>query len=198
MTHEADGVCDALVALAVEHGIRCVMQIGAEDGYEAWYIRDSVGGRAVAIDGDPKTTPCTDDIEFYRCLIGPINTLRKFYVNEGMGLSTVIPRYDSMEQAIMAEQFTLDTICAMQDVKPDMLIIDTEGTALEVLSGGEETLKGVKVVYAEVQLKEIRPGVSLLTDVDTFLWARGFVKVDGPQNYEDSLGTQANRTWVRI
>jgi FkbM family methyltransferase len=195
VSHETDSVCRALANLAEEYEVKCVVQVGAEDGFEAWYIHNQIGCRAVAIDPDPKVTSCSESIELYRCAIGAETRPVDFWCHEQMGLSSTLKRNDSMEQHLMVEQYTLDDFCTMQGVVPDMLIIDTEGTALDVLRGATETLKGVRVIYAEVQIKEFRPGVSLLGDVDACLMAHGFVIRHGPPSYD--AGVQGNFTWVR-
>jgi FkbM family methyltransferase len=188
-------VCDALVGLAKEYSVKCVVQIGAEDGYECNFIREQTECVAVAIDGDPKTSPCSALIRFCRGIIGGDNRMADFYINEQLGLSGKIGR-GSREQHIAVEQLTLDSFCESHGLAPDMLIIDTEGTALDVLSGGANVLKGVRVIYAEVQTREIRPGVSLLPSVDAFLVGHGFECRPGLPGY--MADGQGNFTWVKV
>jgi FkbM family methyltransferase len=195
VSHEEEHVVRALIGLAEEYEITCVMQVGAEDGYEADKIRSATGARAVCIDGDPKVTSCSTNVAFYRCLVGDEDKMVDFWVNEQSGLSSKIERKDQCEQHVVLEQYRIDSLCKTHDIKPDMLIIDTEGTTLEVLRGAGEILDRIKIIYAEVQTREIRPGVSLFPEVDAFLVERGFKRREG--NPEYMAGGQGNFTWVR-
>ena len=195
MSREREDVVAALVDLCKEVGVKCLIQIGAEDGWEAFCVQETTGCRAVCIEGDPKCCKCSMRLEYHRCLIGATDCVTDFYVHEQMGLSSTIPRNDNLEQHIAVEQYRLDTFCELSGVAPDALIIDTEGSAMGVLEGAVGTLAGVRLIYAEVQTKEIRPGVSLLPVVDAFLVERGFVRRGGLPAYE--VEGQGNFVWVR-
>jgi FkbM family methyltransferase len=195
MSRESNEVATALAALCKSLDIKCVVQIGAEDGFEAEEIRKETGCRAVAIDGDPKCCKCSTAIEYFRCLIGDKDEIVNFYVYETMGLSSTLPRNDGQEQHIAVEMYRLDTFCAMHGITPDALIIDTEGTTMNVLKGAEGVLGVVRMIYAECQHQDIRPGVSLVGDVDAFLKEHGFVMRDEWPSY--SVGSQGKFIWVR-
>jgi FkbM family methyltransferase len=195
VSHEEESVVRALIDLAEEYEITCVMQVGAEDGYEADRIRSETGALAICIDGDPKVTSCSTNIIFYRCLVGDEDKMVDFWVHEQSGLSSKIARKDSCEQHVVLEQYRIDSICKTHDIKPDMLIVDTEGTTLEVLRGAGDILNRIRVIYAEVQTREIRPGVSLLPSVDAFLVERGFKRREGIPEYMSE--GQGNFTWVK-
>ena len=176
--------------------ITCLVQVGAEDGYEANAIREAVYGcRAVAIEPDPKCKPVSPKLEFHEALIGATNSVVEFYLNSVPGLSSQIPRYDGVEIRLTMPQQRLDTFCPKYGIVPDALIVDTEGTTLDVLEGCGSLIDGVRLIYAEVQAQEIRPGMRLLPEVEAFLAQRGFVWREGPPAY--SVGAQGNYTWVR-
>ena len=120
-----------------------------------------------------------------------------FYVHKTSGLSSPFVRGDSDEEARQFGQERLDTFCAVRGISPlpDALIIDTEGSTLDVLEGCGAILNGVKLVYAEVQTCEIRPGMRLLPEVDAFLAARGFALRPGLPAYDG--GAQGNYTWTK-
>lgn len=197
MTHEEPHVIAALIALCKEMRITCVVQIGAEDGFEAAEIARATGCRAVALEADDRCIGnAADGVEFHVALIGAEDTAAStFYRNTTSGLSSMLKRDGSGQEAIVLPQRRLDTFCAAFDLRPDALIIDTEGTTLDVLKGSTGLIDGVRLIYAEVQVEEIRPGVSLLGDVEAFLGERGFVRREGPPAY--SAGRQGNFTWVR-
>jgi FkbM family methyltransferase len=57
----------------------------------------------------------------------------------------------------------------------DVLKLDTQGSELGVLQGGEAALAGVRLLEVEVEFNEIYAGQPLFGDVDRFLRDRGFV-----------------------
>lgn len=195
VSREQDHIVSALVALCKEKAITCVVQVGAEDGYEADAIRNATGARAVCIEADPKCCRCSTGLEYHRVLIGAEDCIHNFFVHETMGLSSTLTRADGQEQHIAMEQYRLDTFCTLHGIEPDALIIDTEGTTLDVLEGAEGILGKMRLIYAECQDMVIRPGVRTVAEVETFLAARGFVEHNDLPSY--SAGSQGNYTWVK-
>ena len=194
MAREAVHVVRRLADLCKSMNIKCVVQIGAEDGYEAAEIQEATGCRAVCIDPDPRTVKCSPRIEFFRVMIGPEDAIAHFYINETMGLSGAIPR-GGHEQHIAVEQLTLDTFCTSMSITPDALIIDTEGTIMDVLGGADLTLPTVRLIYGEAYIDRSDEQVGSVVDVDKYLGERGFVRRDGPPSY--TAPPQGNYVWVR-
>jgi hypothetical protein len=128
-------------------------------------------------------------------MIGAADSMTNFYVHAAQGLSSPIAREDGMEEKHELFQRRLDTFCAERGIVPDALLIDTEGTTLDVLEGAGSLINGVRLVYAECQTSMIRPGMRLLPEVDTLLTNRGFVRRVGPPEYD--AGGQGNYCWVR-
>ncbi|MBS1530096.1 MAG: FkbM family methyltransferase [Bacteroidetes bacterium] len=62
--------------------------------------------------------------------------------------------------------------------KPDLVKIDTQGYELEILKGGERTLRSAEFVLLEVSLLDIYKEVPLVAEVMTFMNQRGFVLYD--------------------
>lgn len=199
MTHEQDHVVGALVDLCRAHNVKCVLQVGAGDGYEADCIRGAIGCRAVAVDGDSRSVPYSPSLEFHRSLIGATNCVTAFFTSpDNPELSTEIVRGEDFPHQTRHElmQRRVDTLCDYHGIRPDALIIDTEGTALDVLEGcGDAILSGLKVVYAEVQHPPLRGGMRIAEEVDAFLLSRGMVKHNALPSY--GAGSQSNWTWVR-
>jgi len=195
MTRETDTICQSLADLCKRQGVTCLIQVGAEDGYEADCVRKATECQAIAIDGDPQCSPCSSAIDFNCILIGATDCVMPFYLHKTSGLSSQFQREDSQETMVEMQQYRLDTFCTLNDIAPDALIIDTEGTTLDVLEGCGSLLDSVKLIYAEVQSQEIRPGMRLLTEVDVFLAVRGFTQHLGLPSYTG--GAQGNYTWVK-
>ena len=196
-THEEEHIVGSLIALCKELRIQCVVQVGAEDGFEAGEIARATGCRAVAVEADDRCiVHKVDGVEFHNVLIGATDSAAiPFYRNTQMGLSGTLSRSDGGQEVFDLPMRRLDTFCQSLDIIPDALIIDTEGTCLDVLNGATGVLGGVKLIYAEVQTEKIRPGVSMKVDVDAWLKERGFVERHGLPSY-GACG-QGNFTYVR-
>lgn len=197
-SHESQETIDSLKDLCEVHGVTCLIQVGAEDGYESACISSAIGCVAIAIEGDSRHKPLDPDLEFHTVLIGATNCTMPFYINRQDGLSTQIKRDDNKETTHNLRQYRLDTFCAIHDIEPDALIIDTEGTTLDVLEGCGGLLDDIRVIYAECQTTEMRPGIRMVGEVDKFLTARGFSQHSDPPSYwNDETQAQGNYTWVR-
>lgn len=174
--------------------VKCLVQVGAEDGFEAAYIARDIGCRAVAIEANPENNQ-ESGVEHHNAIIGATNGMTVFYRHGSGDLSGHFPR-GSNETRVDAMMTRLDTFCEKHDLKPDALIIDTEGSALEVLEGSTGILDGVKMIYAEVQDYPIREGIRPFVYVHKFLAARGFTCHDAAPTYGKG-DAQWNQTWVK-
>lgn len=198
MTHEFPDVITALTNLCRQYRIGCIVQVGAEDGWEAAEVARNIPGcRAVAIDPDPECGPHpTGGMEWHQVLIGATDSLQQpFYVHKERGLSSQLTRADGKEERVLMPQQRLDTFCREQGLAPDCLIIDTEGTTLDVLEGAGDLLSGVRVIYAEVSHDTTRGMRAMADAVDGYLVARGFTRRESAPSY--CAGSQSNWTWVR-
>ncbi len=195
MSREEDYIIGDLANLCHDLDINCVVQVGAEDGYETHEIQKLHHCIAVAIEGNPACSPHSSDIDFHTAVIGGTNEMVYFYIHEDGGLSGRLPRNDYRERQIRTRQYRLDTFCDYHRIKPDALIIDTEGTTLDVLNGCDTLMDNIKLIYAECQKTAFRPGVSLVQDVDRLLKECGMKMRNGSPSYE--VEVQGNYTWIR-
>jgi len=194
--HEAGDVVDALSDLCAKMKVKTLVHVGAGDGYEAFTVAERTDCRAIAIDGDTRMQPFSPKLEFHHILIGATDCEMPFYVNPKECLSSPLPRGTKNEKSIGVQQQRLDTFCARRgNLMPDGLIIDTEGTSLDVLEGCGDLLDNMKIIYAEVQTNIDRPGMRLVREVDSLLVGRGMEGHGGPPSY--NVGSQGNMTWVR-
>jgi FkbM family methyltransferase len=60
----------------------------------------------------------------------------------------------------------------------NFLALDVQGYELEVLRGGEDTLKGIRAISAEINREELYEGCGMVDEVDAFLGERGFDRVE--------------------
>ena len=90
---------------------------------------------------------------------------------------------DGENQKFPVERFPQTTIdVAVRSLyggrAPEMLKLDVQGYELWVLKGAEESLPGIRVILAEVNLLDIHKGVPLLHEVTDWLFQRGYVAYD--------------------
>lgn len=91
----------------------------------------------------------------------------------------IYPFFD-YSKTIALETVTLDTLLAREGLDPggwDLLNLDVEGGELRVLRGAPRALAGAAWVFTEVNHAERFAGGALLPEMDTFLHARGFVRL---------------------
>ena len=193
MSRESPDVVEALARLCSQQGVSWVVQVGAEDGYEAQAIAGLTGCRATALEADPRCRPC-DGCEMHWVLIGEADTAATdFFTYDDIGLSSRMKRADRAGQLAALPMFRLDTFCCALGIEPDALIVDTEGTALQVLAGCGDLLDRVRLVYAECQTDAVHP--SSFWSVDELLVRRGFLHRLGHPAY--TVAGQGNFCWVR-
>ena len=195
MSAEEPNVVAALVALCKKYEIKTLVQVGAEDGFEAEEIRKATECRAICVEPDPKCGPVSFDLEWHEVLIGGQNSVEKFYLNNVSGLSSQVFRGDSQEIVVEMPQIRLDAFCRKHEIKPDALIVDTEGTTMDVLVGCGSLLEFMKLIYCEVQLDESRGLRGQAMEVDAYLTERGFKRSMELPTY--AAGGQANWTFIR-
>jgi len=73
---------------------------------------------------------------------------------------------------------TLDTIVNGRGIQANFLNMDIQGAELKCLQGFEENLKMIDYIYAEVNTKELYAGCAQLPELDAWLAARGFKRVE--------------------
>ena len=193
MSSESPDVITALIKLCREYAVRTVLQVGAEDGYEADCIRRELGCRAVCIEPDVRCGPVSHLLEGHEVLIGDGDEVAEFYLNSSPGLSSKVQRR-SNETLARIPQMRLDAFCRRHEVKPDCLIVDCEGTTLEVLQSAGPMLGFVAVVYCEVNHDDSR-GQRNDADVQALLESFGLRRHEGAPSYR--ANGQSNYTFVR-
>ena len=87
------------------------------------------------------------------------------------------PEWDGwrIEDQVVLEVTTLDDWLASAEVsRVDSMKLDTQGSELRVLRGGEHALRTARHVEVEVSFNETSQGAPLFGEVDVFLRERGF------------------------
>lgn len=70
-----------------------------------------------------------------------------------------------IEEEIDVPVTTINNYCELNNVKPDALLIDTQGSEWEVLKGASNVLSNVKVIMCEWSTKELYVGQKMLPDI---------------------------------
>lgn len=197
-SHEREEVTDALCDLCEELRIQTLIQVGAGNAYEAHLVQERTGCRSIAFEGNPGLKCPFPGIEYNNIVVGATNCETKFYIyTNDVGLSGHFKR-DGRDKASLLPQIRLDTFCNENGIKPDGLIIDTEGTTVEVLEGCGNLIGGLKMVYAECQAKQIHAGGRLVDEANKLLISSGMSIRHGlPAYWDDFKTSQGNYTWVR-
>ncbi len=181
-----------LSKLSPDHAlsIRGIIHIGAHHGWEFKQYQEAGITNLVFVE------PLPSNFEQLQKNVGPecllFNTALGNYVGEAemhvdtanMGQSSSI-----LEPGTHLDQYphiTFETRVKVPVTKLDllpfnrpdfnMLNIDVQGYELEVLKGGEDTLRGIDVLYLEVSRVELYKGCVQIGDLDAWLLERGFVR----------------------
>jgi FkbM family methyltransferase len=74
---------------------------------------------------------------------------------------------------------TLDALCSEQGLVPHVIKLDTQGTEIDILKGGEKCLRrSIFAVEAEVEFLPLYKNQALFTDVHNYLSSLGFQLMD--------------------
>ncbi|MEN3368069.1 MAG: hypothetical protein V7609_212 [Verrucomicrobiota bacterium] len=106
-----------------------------------------------------------------------------------------------VDRAIRVPTMTLPVLMEEQGLQTvDLLKLDLQGAERLVLTGGEQMLDRVRVIYSEVFFEQLYAGAWLFSDMNEFLSGRGF-KLCGLSNIvhaPDGDLVQANATFRRV
>jgi FkbM family methyltransferase len=198
MSREDDSVVHALAELCQLYQIKTLFQVGACDGYEAYAVASKTQCRVVLFEPDPLCAAMAPSLDWHAVMVGATDCVTTFYAHGARGLSSPIKRGDGEETEMQLRQTRLDTFCEKHEIWPDALLVDTEGTSLDVLEGcGDRILNSLKVAYLECQTSAFRPGMRLVGEVDALLVAHGMTSHQGPPSY-GAGDAQGNYTFVRM
>lgn len=116
----------------------------------------------------------------YNCLELAVGTTDgDFYVDRGLS-SFLKPNYErNIDRVIKVKAVPLSEI----EKDFDTLVIDTEGTHLDVLKSG--TLDYAKTIVCELRKKELFIGEALQAEVEDYLLAKGFKKTEEHPLFDD-------------
>lgn len=111
------------------------------------------------------------------CMEGELD----FHVMENKGLSSVYKMNPAMEGRLDSQEFKINKTVRMPvktldsfDLKPNFIKLDTQGSELDILRGGVESLRHTFGVEVEVEFEPVYDGQPTFCDVNSFMEANGF------------------------
>jgi FkbM family methyltransferase len=67
--------------------------------------------------------------------------------------------------------------------KYNVLVMDLQGNELKAIKGAGNLLETIDAIYTEVNFIEMYKGCVLIDDLDTYLFSKGFTRVETGENY---------------
>ncbi len=191
---ESNTIVHALLALQQRgfeaHG---VIDVGAYEGELAMFARQMFAGASVVMI-EPQAqkqeflqalaAELGGDCHVRQCLLGErVRDSVEFHQTKtpfGSTGSSIYPeRSEFPRDVVPMPMRTLDDL--MHEFRGrtfDLMKIDVQGAELDVLRGGEETLRSVQVLVAELSLHELNRGAPRLAEVTAALDEAGFAMFD--------------------
>ncbi len=169
------------------------VQVGALGAEEGLMVGQIAGASVTCYEAHPvrakeyMAEPRMSVLTYSSLAIGVENADSIFYSGPGTGCSSLINRGG---ETFHVKQARLDSLHGQIDA----LLIDTEGTTMEVLVGAGDLLARTALVVAEVQLTDLYPGHARGPEVSEYLAGYG-LKRNEALGY--SVGSQANWFWSR-
>lgn len=162
-----------------------VVDVGARDGFaEYWgYYKDAL--RIVGFDPDKKEAEKLGGQGIAHALSGD-GKPRVFYMIRYPASSGFYPPNIDFTNRLRNRDFLnimntaeIDTVTMDSlDLRPDFIKLDAEGSELEILQGGMQTIKHALGIRVEVAFVELFKDQPLFREVDAFLASQGFTLYD--------------------
>lgn len=123
---------------------------------------------------------------FWPYALGGKEENRPFYVCKSPGSSSLLkPNVDFIDafpysthmqvtDELTIDTTTLDKVCNQKSILPDYIKVDTQGSELEILEGGEKSLRKTLFIELEVEFNPQYKNQPLFPDIDLYLRDRGF------------------------
>lgn len=165
-----------------------VLDIGANIGqfhsmFKRYYSYSYVFSIEASKECEPALKKITDD--YLIVLLAKDNSVYDFYSRKGDPTCTGNSIYREMTQfysddhidVIKQEGVSLDSIFSANS-EFDLIKIDTQGSELDIISGGKKLCSKAKGIILEVSLKPYNEGAPLYDDVINFMDNFGFTMTD--------------------
>jgi FkbM family methyltransferase len=170
-----------------------VLDVGCRWGFEEKWKELGPHVRLIGFDADAAecqalSATATGGVTYVAAALGAAPGPAKLYVTREPACSSLYPpdpeliaerpelACTALASVVDVELTTLDIWGAESGVGAvDVLKLDTQGSELDILRGGERLLGSVRALEIEVELNPIYRGQPLFGDIDRHLRERGFV-----------------------
>jgi len=178
-----------LDALRKQVAIKSILDIGAAAGhFSKFALRYWPEAKVTAIECNEINKFFLDPTNWnvqYACL-GDKACTKTFYINpmekHGGGSSFYIENTKHFDNSSEYEKEII-TLDSMELLPHDLIKIDTQGSELDIIKGGEETIKQAKYLLLELSFVEFNKDGCMIDDVLAYTRKLGFRIIDtfGPQ-----------------
>jgi FkbM family methyltransferase len=164
--------------------LQCIYDIGAHRG--AWSIetkKSLTKAQFYLFEANPAAEPDLRQTGFpyFISVLSSVEEYVDFYSKNGTGDSYFREKtahYDNIAPTRM-KTTTLDRVVSGQSLPvPDLMKLDTQGSELDILSGGKEIMGQVPLIYVECPLQTYNLGAPGLGDYLEFFEASGFEPIE--------------------
>ena len=77
-------------------------------------------------------------------------------------------------KTVLVNESTLDEITSQNNLNPDFIKVDTQGTELDILKNADNAIKECLMIESEAEIIPMYSGQSLFHDVSSFLYEKDF------------------------
>jgi FkbM family methyltransferase len=131
----------------------------------------------------------TGELPFYRVIHGNIGASSFFRFNPGARNYPDIVREGLIQREVKVPTIRLDEFLKSQNIDNiDLLCMDVQGAAFQVLESLGEELSKVKYIIVELEVHPVYAGEVLYQDIDNYLLQKGFERKSNPLNEKELFG----------
>jgi len=189
-----------LQKITPNHPVICI-DVGAYGGIQQKWAPILSAMKVIAFDPDERAALKNDEnVQYHPFILHRTSENLKFYITEKPGLSSIFkPNANLLSEfedgdrfAVRREEMfpaskvtSLDLFLNAHHIPDvDMMKLDTQGSELSVLEGGEKfALTKAFAIQVEVEFTPLYLGQPLFRDVDRFLGERSYVLMDLRRSY---------------
>jgi FkbM family methyltransferase len=167
-----------------------VLDIGANTG--DWYREAKtlwMNAQYLLIEGNPACLPWLTELDLKRgphwipVYLGKSYSEVKFYKRKGSGTDTGNSYYRELTEFFSDDQIVVEDVQlhrlddTLPDSQFDLIKIDTQGSELDILRGGERVISKAKHVLLEVSIVPYNEGAPLRDEIVAYMRSIGFPKM---------------------
>jgi FkbM family methyltransferase len=199
----------------VNKEVKCVFEIGAYDGVDIPEIKNLFGQNCIiyAFEPSPECFPklkewyeskevvcnelalsnVTGTTKFVVCLDPFVSDQqeRSLWHKTAQSLRHNSPNHmvrSLVETEIDVKVDTIDNYCKHNNIKPNIIFVDTQGSEWEIFDGARTILNDVDIIFTEWSSKELYYGQKMFSDIKQLLAEYGFELKEKINLWEDFHG----------